>query len=71
MHHQGIRELGHDLVATAHAPDGLIEAIELGDDQFVVGVQWHPEVLEGIDPRTVHLFRDFTTAARGFSRKGA
>lgn len=68
MHHQGIRDLGQDLVATAYAPDGLIEGIEFGDDQFVVGVQWHPEALDDKDPRTIQLFRDFTAAAGTFSR---
>ncbi len=71
MHHQGIRELGKDLVATAYAPDGLIEAIEFDDDRFVVAVQWHPEVLDDKDPRTVQLFRDFTAAAARFSRRHA
>lgn len=63
MHHQGVKRLGADLVATAFAPDGLIEAIEADDDRFVVGVQWHPEALEEKDPRTVQLFREFTEAA--------
>jgi putative glutamine amidotransferase len=42
-HHQAVARLGHGLVATAHAPDGVIEACELRDARFVVGVQWHPE----------------------------
>ena len=67
MHHQGIKELGADLVATAYAPDGLVEAIELADRRFVVGVQWHPEVLEDRDPRTRQLFRDFVEAAAQFA----
>ena len=44
MHHQGVRELGEGLVATAEAPDGLIEAVEGADDGYLVAVQWHPEV---------------------------
>jgi putative glutamine amidotransferase len=72
MHHQGIRDLGQDLVATGYAPDGLIEAIEVRDPQFVVGVQWHPEALDDKDPRTGLLFRDFTAAATAYrQRKGA
>ena len=43
MHHQGIRELAPDLVASAHDETGLIEAIEAPDLSFMIGVQWHPE----------------------------
>jgi putative glutamine amidotransferase len=32
MHHQGIRDLGRGLRPSALAPDGLIEAVELGGD---------------------------------------
>ncbi|MBM4186017.1 MAG: gamma-glutamyl-gamma-aminobutyrate hydrolase family protein [Gemmatimonadetes bacterium] len=67
MHHQGIKDLGTDLVATAFAPDGLVEAIELADRGFVVGVQWHPEMLEERDPRTRQLFREFAAAASQFA----
>jgi putative glutamine amidotransferase len=42
-HHQSIKRLGAGLVATATAPDGVIEAIEGPDARFCVGVQWHPE----------------------------
>ena len=52
MHHQGIRELGRGFRVSATAPDGLIEAIELPGDQFVLAVQWHPEVLADKDPLT-------------------
>lgn len=46
MHHQGIKTLAPSLLASAVAPDGLIEAAESTNDHFLVGVQWHPEVLE-------------------------
>jgi putative glutamine amidotransferase len=43
-HHQSIARIGEGLVVTARDPrDGVIEAIERPDRQFVVGVQWHPE----------------------------
>jgi putative glutamine amidotransferase len=57
-HHQGIGRLGAGLVATAWAPDGTIEAIEI-DGPFAVGVQWHPEA--GDDPA---LFLALIEAAR-------
>ena len=42
-HHQAVKDLGAGLVATATAPDGVIEAIEDPAQRFCVGVQWHPE----------------------------
>lgn len=42
-HHQGIDQLGEGVVASGHAEDELVEAIELPDKGFAVGVLWHPE----------------------------
>ena len=43
-HHQGVAELGVGLVATGWSEgDDLIEAIELGEGRFALGVLWHPE----------------------------
>ncbi len=43
-HHQGIGRLGEGLVASGWSvPDDLIEAIEIPDRSFCVGVMWHPE----------------------------
>lgn len=64
MHHQAVKTLAPSLQISAHAPDGLVEAIESGSDHFLVGVQWHPEIFEDRDARTRQLFRDFVAAAR-------
>jgi putative glutamine amidotransferase len=46
LHHQGIRILAPELVATGIRPlDGLIEAVEAPCKLFVVAVQFHPECL--------------------------
>ncbi|MBX9685160.1 MAG: gamma-glutamyl-gamma-aminobutyrate hydrolase family protein [Candidatus Obscuribacterales bacterium] len=42
-HHQAVKKLGQGLLAAADAEDGIIEAVELQDRAFVIGVQWHPE----------------------------
>jgi putative glutamine amidotransferase len=42
-HHQAPKDLGDGLVATATAPDGVVEALEHPERRFVLGVQWHPE----------------------------
>jgi len=44
VHHQGIKSIAKDLIASGFAPDGLIEAIEDQSKTFCLGVQWHPEV---------------------------
>ena len=68
MHHQGIRELAAPLMSTATAPDGLIEGVESRADQYLVGVQWHPEVFEMKDPSARQLFQDFIDAAASVLR---
>ena len=42
-HHQAPKTIGRGLVATAFAPDGVVEAVEAPDRRFCLGVQWHPE----------------------------
>jgi putative glutamine amidotransferase len=64
LHHQGIDRLAPALHATAHAPDGLVEAVELPDHPFGLAVQWHPECLPA-DPAMRALFRAFVQAAGG------
>jgi len=63
MHHQAVKTLAPGLVATAHAEDGVIEAIETEGPGYLVGVQWHPEVFEKRDERIQRLFGGFITAA--------
>lgn len=45
FHHQAVNRVANDFVATAFSEDGVIEAIELPGDRYVLGVQWHPEML--------------------------
>jgi len=42
-HHQAVGKVADDFVASAHSPDGVVEAIERPASTFCVGVQWHPE----------------------------
>lgn len=42
-HHQAIAELGTGLMASAWDPDGVVEAVEIPGQTFVLAVQWHPE----------------------------
>jgi putative glutamine amidotransferase len=63
LHHQAIRKLAPGLESTATAPDGLIEAVEMTQHPFALGVQWHPENLVQDDPLMRSLFEGFVEAA--------
>ncbi|HME75932.1 MAG TPA: gamma-glutamyl-gamma-aminobutyrate hydrolase family protein [Mycobacterium sp.] len=62
-HHQAIADLGSGLIVAAHDPDGVIEAIELAAENFVVAVQWHPE--ERLND--LRLFAGAVAAATAFA----
>lgn len=63
MHHQGVRELGTGLVATAIASDGLIEGVEVSGAGFAVGVQWHPEMFASGEGPVGRLLEEFVQEA--------
>jgi putative glutamine amidotransferase len=67
-HHQSVKEVAPGFVASAVAPDGVIEAVESPRHRFLLGVQWHPEFL--YDRLVVHrrLFTAFVKAARAGAR---
>ena len=54
--------LGRGLVATA-VVDGLVEAFELSDRRWVVGVQWHPERTSEVSPEARRIFDAFVQEA--------
>jgi putative glutamine amidotransferase len=45
-HHQAVGRLGDGLLVTGRADDGVIEAIEAANGDWLLGVQWHPETDE-------------------------
>jgi putative glutamine amidotransferase len=62
LHHQAVEEIGHGLVATGTAADGLIESLEDPSADFVLGVLWHPEqMLERDHARAI--YQAFLSAA--------
>jgi putative glutamine amidotransferase len=66
LHHQAVKDAGSGLRVTAHAPDGVIEAIEGHGEEWVVGVQWHPECLLDNVLSMRRLFQAFVTAAETY-----
>lgn len=63
-HHQANLTLSAPLVASAKAPDGIIEAVESTRHRFVLGVQWHPERI--VDrPEQFRIFQRLVGEAAG------
>ncbi len=62
LHHQSVARPAPSLQVTAHAPDGVIEGLEMADRRFALSVQWHPEDL--VDDTVMQgLFNAFVEAA--------
>lgn len=64
FHHQVIRTPGQGLRVTARSVDGVVEAVQMDGKPFVVGVQWHPEMLLTGSDDMLPLFEKFVEAAR-------
>ena len=63
-HHQAVAVLGDGLVRSAWSPDdGVVEAAEGHGDQFLMGVQWHPERVLEENKAAQCLFQSFVDAA--------
>lgn len=48
LHHQGVDRLSPQLAVEGRTDDGLVEAARFEGDWWALGVQWHPERLDGI-----------------------
>lgn len=62
LHHQGLKDIAPSIRVAGHAPDGLVEAVELPDHPFGLAVQWHPEWLTDQESMR-NLFKNFVQAA--------
>ncbi|MFP4499290.1 MAG: gamma-glutamyl-gamma-aminobutyrate hydrolase family protein [Vulcanimicrobiota bacterium] len=63
-HRQAVRKLAPGMAVSATADDGLIEAIEMPGEVFIMGLQFHPERLIKEDPRFDAIFETFIEEAR-------
>jgi putative glutamine amidotransferase len=69
-HHQAVKQLGRGLIINAVAADGVIEGIESTEHSFVLGVQWHPEVLAPRRKLHRRLFSSFVALCNKQRRPG-
>jgi putative glutamine amidotransferase len=69
FHHQAINRLGRGLRAVAWSPDGVIEGIEAPARPYLLGVQWHVEILPD-RPEHFALFTALVEASTAFEASG-
>lgn len=58
-HHLAIKDIAPNFKIAAISKDGIIEAIESTTDEFIMGVQWHPELLTKKHKKMLDLFKFF------------
>ncbi|MDH5640455.1 MAG: gamma-glutamyl-gamma-aminobutyrate hydrolase family protein, partial [Nitrospira sp.] len=63
-HHQSVKRVVPPLIASAVAPDGIVEAIESPAQRFLLAIQWHPEFLFERHVAHRRLFEALLKAAR-------
>jgi putative glutamine amidotransferase len=63
FHHQAVKTAGTGVRISARSRDHVIEAMEIPDHPFALGVQWHPEWLTGHYSHARALFASLTAAA--------
>jgi putative glutamine amidotransferase len=65
FHHQAVKNPAPGFLMSAHASDGVTEAIESGQHRFVLGMQWHPAEMTKSDPKARRIFQAFVKASVG------
>jgi putative glutamine amidotransferase len=68
FHHQTLDEVAGDLNVVATAPDGVVEAVELDGDAYVLAVQWELQEEWRVDRRFLEPFAQLVAAAASSGR---
>jgi putative glutamine amidotransferase len=69
-HHQTVHEVGKGLVVTARAKDGTVESIQGTGENYLMGYQFHPEMMSINNELAKRLFKDFVQAAEAVIHGG-
>jgi putative glutamine amidotransferase len=63
FHHQALDRVAPGLTVVARAPDGVVEAVEMDGDAYVLAVQWELQEEWRVDGRFLATFAQFVAAA--------
>lgn len=64
LHHQSLANAADRVAVEGISPDGVIESVSVPGCRFVLGVQWHPELLFKSMPEQLKPFEALVAAAR-------
>ena len=64
LHHQAAAEIAPSLRVCATADDGLAEAVYAPEKAFLLGVQWHPEMIFSHEENSIKIGKAFVEACR-------
>lgn len=62
LHHQAVDKIAPCLVPCATADDGLVEAVYHPEKAFLLGVQWHPEMIFTHEENSIKIGKAFVQA---------
>lgn len=64
FHHLAVKDVAPGFKVAALSKDGVVEAIEKEGEQFVIGLQWHPEMMAKDHPIMLKLFEKLIEEAK-------
>lgn len=60
FHHQAVKNLAETFEIMAVSTDGVIEAFESKQDNLIIGIQWHPEMMTAAgDKEMLKIFQEY------------
>lgn len=66
FHHQILNKVAEGFTVTSRAYDNVVESIEkIDDDTFILGVQWHPEMMSSTNDSALEIFKKIIEKAKG------
>ena len=69
FHHQAVKSTSENVAISGKALDNVVEAIELKNYPFGLGVQFHPEMLQAKEEDMKKIFAALVSAAKEYREK--
>ncbi len=70
-HHQAVKRLAQGFIVNARSQDGSVEGIEFTGKTFIMGTQFHPEMMREENPVFDNLFKEFVKEVTTYKRRSS